>query len=68
MLALLSHGADAAGDAGAGLDQRIPLHDGVDLPVEDALVELFQQLLVKAENLEVNDGIGMGHEWNLPAR
>jgi hypothetical protein len=56
-----SHGADAAADAGAGFNQRIPLHRGGDLLVEDAFVERLQQLLVLAWNLEVNNRIGLGH-------
>ena len=65
--------SEAADDAAAGdmvwavsglsafvLDegQRIVLGDRRDLPVEDAFVELLQQLLVTAENLKVYDRVG----------
>src|ERR1039458_10658067 len=61
MPAAFPHGADAPADAGAWVDQRISLHNGADLQVENVLVERFQQLLVLAENLEMDNRMGMGH-------
>jgi len=65
MHAAFAHGAYTAGDSGAGFDERVALHDGGDLPVENVLVELLQQLLVFAENLEMYYGVGMGHRSDL---
>jgi len=53
----LNHGANAAGDSGAGVDGCIVLHDLVNLPVEDATVEVVQQLLILADNLEMHHRI-----------
>src|ERR1035441_7231476 len=60
MLAAFPQGPDAPADAGAWFDQRIALLDGVDLPVENAFVELLQQLLVLAENLEMYNPMEIG--------
>lgn len=44
----------AACDSRPGIDQRLLLHDGVDLSIEDRVAKVIQELLVLAENLEMH--------------
>src|SRR5438046_2314185 len=55
------HGrADATVDAAARRNDGVVVHYRRELPVENALVEVFKHLLVLAENFEVDDRVRHG--------